>query len=119
MLKKHKYFEITLLQVEREYEGISLSCLQEVRCNMAHRYQEATDEDNDNKIVLHVLDEVMENINGWLKKLPLGSDVDSWIYHSPNLMCARQCMNFEREEHAKHRACYENENLENKSLTKV
>ena len=34
-------------------------------------------------------------------------------------MCAHQCMNFEREEYAKHRTCYENENLENKSLTKV
>ena len=52
-------------------------------------------------------------------KLPLGNDVVSWTYHSPSIMCAHQCMNFEREECSRHRTCYEDENLEQKSLTKV
>lgn len=35
----------------------------------------------------------------WVKALPLGNNEDSWILHSPNVMLARQCINFEQEEY--------------------
>ena len=33
------------------------------------------------------------------KNLPLGSDQDSWIKHSPNTMIAKRCANFANDEH--------------------
>ena len=64
------------------------------------------DEDMQNA-PLHVLDETMENVNMWCKKLPLNNNAESWKLHSPNIMCAHQCMNFERQEYMKHRLNYE------------
>ena len=42
---------------------------------------------------LHALDELMENVNMWTKALPLNTDQDSWIYHSPNAMVAKNALN--------------------------
>lgn len=45
----------------------------------------------------------MENINGWTKRLLLGPDEQSWKNHSPNLMCAHRCNNFEMQSFIKNR----------------
>mmetsp|Transcript_282 Transcript_282/g.447 ORF Transcript_282/g.447 Transcript_282/m.447 type:complete len:307 (+) Transcript_282:159-1079(+) len=103
LLNKSKYFEIGLIQVEREYGEIDYSNLQEIRLNMVFRYQPEGVPDAS----LHVLDEVMENINGWCKMLPLGSNEISWKNHSPKVMLARQSINFEKEEYTHHQIQYE------------
>ena len=103
LMKKTKYFEIGLQQMEREYRDVTYDELQLIRMNMSFRYQHS----DVKNAPLHVLDEVMENINMWSKALPLGTDGKSWQSHTPNLMCARQCINFEREEYSNHRINYE------------
>ena len=39
LLKKHKYVEICMLQIEREYKSIKFKSLQEIGMNMAFRYK--------------------------------------------------------------------------------
>ena len=112
LLNKNKYFEIGLAQIEREYGEINFSLLQEIRLNMAFRYQPEGVTDAS----LHVLNKVMENINGWCKSLPLGSNEISWKNHSPNVMFARQSINFEKEEHMNHQIDYEG-SLKNETKT--
>jgi hypothetical protein len=95
LMGKTKYYELCLSQMERRYSDISQSELNEIRINASCRYRK----DNKNKVyVMHVLDEMMENVNGWTKMLPLGADQDSWIEHSPNVMVARRCLNFVNNE---------------------
>ena len=53
---------------------------------------------------LHVLDEVMENINAWTKILLLGPDEVSQRIHSPNFMCAHCSNNFESDAFTKKNA---------------
>ena len=48
---------------------------------------------------MNVLDEVMENVNMWVKALPLGGNKKSWKVYSPNVMTARRCMLFEKNEY--------------------
>ena len=48
---------------------------------------------------MHVLDEVMENVNMWVKSLPLNDDKQSWLLHSANVSVARRCMLFEKFEY--------------------
>lgn len=113
VLKKTKYFDIGLCQVERECSSLSHTSLQQLRINSTCRYQP-----QEMKFApLHALDEVMENINQWAKMLPLGSNEDSWKMHSPNLMCARLCMNFERQEFINRRLGYENSSISSSSTS--
>ena len=39
----------------------------------------------------------------------MGSNEESWLFHSPNVMCAHQAINFEREEHVFHNVDYDKE----------
>mmetsp|Transcript_10165 Transcript_10165/g.14372 ORF Transcript_10165/g.14372 Transcript_10165/m.14372 type:complete len:162 (-) Transcript_10165:682-1167(-) len=79
VLGKHKYFQITSMQVEREYGDLDFKSLHEIRCHMAFRYAHKTNTvKGSQNPSLHVLDEVMENINHWSKKLPLGNTEQSW-----------------------------------------
>jgi len=96
LLKKHNYFEICLSAIEKEYSNISYDELQAIRINSAVRYRNGND-NKGNPYPLHVLDEVMENINAWTKRLLLGPDEVSWRIHSPNLMCAHRSNNFESD----------------------
>ena len=102
LLKKHNYVEICLSAIETEYHKISYDELQSIRINAAVRYRNGNDNKGD-PFPLHVLDEVMENINGWTKRLLLGPDEQSWKLHSPNLMCAHRSNNFEIDAFTKHR----------------
>ena len=64
LLGKHKCFQITLMQVEREHGQLSFKSLDEIRCNIAFRHSHETKlVKGSNKPLLYVLDEVMENIN--------------------------------------------------------
>ena len=107
LLKKHNYFEICLSAMEKEYGGISYHDLQSVRINSSVRYRNGKDSKG-NDYPLHVLDEVMENINAWTKRLLLGPDEVSWKIHSPNLMCAHRSNNFESDAFTKQRVEWNN-----------
>ena len=102
LLKKHNYVEICLCAIETEYRKISYDELQSIRINACIRYRKGCDSKG-NPYPLHVLDEVMENINGWTKRLLLGPDENSWMIHSPNIMCAHKCNNFESDAFTKQR----------------
>ena len=65
---------------------------------MCSRYKDPINSDSDYS-PYHVLDEVMENVNMWVKSLPLGDDTDSWVNHSPNVVAARRCLLFDRVEY--------------------
>ena len=108
MLKKHNYFEICLSAIETEYSGISYHDLQSIRINSSVRYRNGRDSKG-NDYPLHVLDEVMENINAWTKRLLLGPDEMSWKIHSPNLMCAHRSNNFESDAFTKQRVEWVNQ----------
>ncbi len=49
-------------------------------------------ENESNYASLHVLDDTMENVNKWVKELPLGDTQESWVLHSPNVMLAQRCI---------------------------
>ena len=36
----------------------------------------------------------MENVNKWMKGLPLRPNIESWTYHTPNIVLAKRCNNF-------------------------
>ena len=48
---------------------------------------------------LRCLDEVQENINGYMKSLILDNTQESWIYHSPNIMFAKKSLLHEETEY--------------------
>ena len=98
LLDKHKYVEIILSQIEKKYHDVSYSQLQEIRMNSACRYKHDI-EDKNVHFPMHVLDKVMENINMWVKKLPVNHDPKSWITHSPNVCLAQRCVSFEKSEY--------------------
>lgn len=101
-IKKHNYVDICLNAIETEYSKISYSELMAIRINASVRHRGGHD-NKGNPFSLHVLDEVMENINGWTKRLLLGPDEQSWKIHSPNLMCAHRSNNFEIDAFTKQR----------------
>jgi hypothetical protein len=45
---------------------------------------------------LQVLDEFMENVNMWTKQISMYPSEEQWVYHSSNVMIARQCMKFKK-----------------------
>ena len=96
LLGKNNYYELCLSQVERRYRDATYGELQEIRLNSSCRYRKDT---KNNVYTMHVLDELMENVNYWTKCLPLGNDQDSWVNHSPNVMVARRCLNFVNNEY--------------------
>ena len=96
LLGKCNYHELCLSQVERRYKDASYGELHEIRLNSSCRYRKDTAK---NLYSMHVLDELMENVNYWTKCLPLGHDQSSWVNHSPNVMVARRCLNFVNNEY--------------------
>ena len=78
-----------LYQCERECMDISYVRLEELTRNSLVRLKSAED---DNKIAnLFALDKAQEIINWLTKVIPLGSDKDTWVYHSANVMFAHCC----------------------------
>ena len=98
LMKKHKYVEIVLNQMEKKYLNISYSQLQEIRMNCSCRYEQNIPTKNI-YYPMHVLDEVMENVNMWVKELPVHQDDESWTVHSPNVTFARRSITFEKNEY--------------------
>ena len=96
LMGKNKYYELCLGQMERRYNDISQTQLNEIRINASCRYRR---DNKENVYSMHVLDELMENVNYWTKMLPLGADQNSWVEHSPNVMVARRCLNFVNNEY--------------------
>lgn len=102
------------MQIKREFGFILYSWLQEVQKNMAFQYHQEDILVKGDAVVLHVLDEVMQNINGWCKKLPMGKDKDLWRLHAPNIICTHEAQKLETKEYIKQRIDYDNEEGETK-----
>ena len=98
LLNKNNYVEIALSQIEKKHASITFKQLQEIRINSASKNRHNS-QSVDDFASYHVLDEVMENVNMWVKALPLGDDEDSWLNHSPNVMAARRCALFVKQEY--------------------
>ena len=107
LLDKHKYVEIILSQMEKKYNEVSFAQLHEIRMNSSCRYKKDIVEKNIH-YPMHVLDEVMENINMWVKKLPVNHDPKTWITHSPNVCLAQRCVTFEKNEYKRAFINFEN-----------
>ena len=73
LLMKHNYVEICLSAVETEYSKITYKELMSIRINSSVSYINGKDSKGD-PYPLHVLDEVTENINRWIKRLLMGPD---------------------------------------------
>ena len=74
LLGKKKYYNLCLNQKEKRYGDIEYGNLHEMRVNSTCCYK---DDSMCNMHSLHLLDELMEKVNVWTKKLPLGSDQES------------------------------------------
>ena len=98
LLDKNNYVDIILSQMERKYSNCSYKQLHEIRINSVSRYLK-NDPEKKTIYPLHVLDEMMENVNMWIKGLPLGDDKDLWLLHSPNVTLARKCLLFDHNEY--------------------
>ena len=97
LLEKNNYVEIVLSQMEKKYSHVNYKQLQEIRINSSCRYFQ--NQKNKHYYSMHVLDEVMENVNMWVKGLPLGDNEESWVLHSPNVTLARKCLQFDKVEY--------------------
>ena len=91
LLGKKKYYNFCLNQIKKRYGDIEYGNLQEMRVNSICCYK---DNNMHNMYSLRVLDELMENVNMWTKQLPLGSDQESWVHHSQNVMFTRKAHAF-------------------------
>ena len=108
LLKKHQYVEITLSMIEREYRNISYKQLGKIRVNSAVTYKVNPDE-NSATNNCKCLDEMQENNNGDSKILPVGSNEESWIEHTPNLMFGKRSIAFVDAEYHHRELFYNNE----------
>ena len=84
--------------MERKILKYDYKHLAEIRINSTCTYKTTISIDNKNHAI-HVLDEVMENVNLWVKMLPVNHNPMSWITHSNNVTLARKCMYFENQEY--------------------
>ena len=96
MLEKSNYVEVVLSQIERKYGNISYQQLHDIRINSVYRYYKNNSE---RRYPMHAMDSIMENVNMYVKQLPLDSSEESWIAHSPNVMVARRSINFVEQEY--------------------
>lgn len=110
MLKKNNYVEIALAMIEREYEDITYDKLSLIRINSGICFFEGSDS-RGSEYSIRCLDEVMENINKYMKQMLLGANELSWKVHYPNIMFAKKSMVYETIEFVKSRLqilnCYE------------
>ena len=98
LMDKHKYVEIVLNQIEKKFLESSYGTLQEIRINSSCKYK-IDNKDGSSFYPMHVLDEVMENVNMWVKALPVNQAEESWTIHSPNVTLARRSILFEHSEY--------------------
>ena len=96
LLRKKKYYNLCLNQIEKRYGDIEYRNLYEIRVNSICYYNH---NNANNMHSLYVLDELIENINMWMKMLPLESDQESWIHHSPNVIFTRKAHMFVHNEY--------------------
>ena len=81
--------------MEREYHDITYKELEELRQNSLVRLNTTNKIEATTKFI--ALDETQEIINWMTKLLPLGSDKESWLYHSRNLMFASKSNAYEKQ----------------------
>ena len=114
LLNKFNYVDIALNQMEREYHDITYKELEELRQNSLLRLNTSHKIEATSKFVAP--DEAQEIINWMTKLLPLGSDTESWLYHSRNLMFASKSNAYEKQGQVNHNLQYDDseENIINK-----
>ena len=105
LLEKHHYVELCLDQMENKYNNVDAKSLHEIRMNICCRYHRRYNN------AFHVLDETMENVNMWTKALPIKSNLDSWSYHSANIVVAKRCNNFVKLQYQRSRVDTESSNV--------
>jgi hypothetical protein len=110
MLNKKNYLEIALNTIDRNYSEIAYEDLEECRLNSFVRYNKGIDKDGRNFYCV-ALDEAQEIFNSWTKKMPLGTDEDSWVKNSKNLMFVRQCINYEEHQYKKRHLHYNDDEV--------
>ena len=86
LLKKTQYVEITLSMIEREYNDISFKELNQLRVNSCIQYKSGKKDAVQDWVGA---DECQENSNLWTKDICVDGTLDSWVYHSPNVMVGR------------------------------
>ena len=74
ILDKHNYVEIVLNQIEKKYSDMSFKQLHDLRVNSMSKYKRTNTSDSNDFSSFYVLDETMENINMWVKSLPLNDN---------------------------------------------
>ena len=57
-------------------------------------------------------DETMENVNMWMKGLPLSPSIESWQFHSPNIVLAKRCDNYVKMNNKRGKVDTENSTVE-------
>ena len=107
LLDKNTYSKICMEQMEMKYSDIDYKTLHEIRLNSSFRYRENSEKASTYH-PLHVLDEVMENINKHTKTLLLGNTEDSWVHHSSNVVYARKAIQYIQQTYRYGRIDFEN-----------
>ena len=115
LLNKFNYVDIALNQMEREYHDITYKELEELRQNSLVRLNTTNKIEATTKFI--ALDETQEIINWMTKLLPLGSDKESWLYHSRNLMFASKSNAYEKQGQVNHNLQYDD--LEKNVINKI
>ena len=85
---------------------LSFQSLHEIRMNICCRYNSHYD------YSFHILDETMENVNMWMKGLPLSPSIESWQFHSPNIVLAKRCDNYVKINNKRGKVDTENSTVE-------
>ena len=106
LLEKHHYVELCLDQMDTKYNNIDSKSLHESCMNICCRYH------NRYNNAFHILDEVMENVNMWMKALPIRADVESWSSHSANIVLAKHCNHFVKVQYRRSKVDSELSNVE-------
>ena len=78
LLSKPTYVEVVLNSIDKEYDELEYTALEELRRNAYVRFNCGSDKDGCPFYCL-AMDETQELINSWTKKLPLGSKLEDWV----------------------------------------
>ena len=108
LLSKNTYTEMPLGRIEREHGDVVYWMLEEKRRNNCVRCNVGNDKD-DREFQCMTVDETMELINHWDKKLTLINKVDNCMQHSRNVMIAIKCINFVNQQCKRGHLVYDDE----------
>lgn len=91
-----------------KYSDVDYKTFHEICLNSSFPYRKNS-EKTSTYHSLHVLDELMENINKHMKKFILGNTEDSWVHHSSNAVYARKAIQYYQQTYRYGRIDFDNE----------